>query len=615
MNQVAKDVQLLDTAQDCLHFVTGFFEPINVSATHIYHSALELCPSLSIVRRLYYDQCHGIARFPRVVIGTPDSRDPAVSLSGKDKYNACVWSPCGRFIAAQTEERIEIRNQLTLELLAVLLYPELSLTYWSYLAYSPDGRSLACVLPNRLVIWDIQTGGVVQSVRSWMKKLDPVWSFDGRTIAAVFETFVVKAYDVASGAQLFETESEEGILHLWACGESFRILTKSGRKQKISEIGPTGEISLQSSEVKHPPYAYRAPLSNSTRSIYASVTGNTHHLLSYTRDERYGFARILSDGEETGFACLSSDGSHLATSLRIGFSIWKYTSGSFVLFGEYSLSHLPDFDWTQIHLEFSPNSTSILSLHRRILQVWRLDTPPATLKARRQHAAISRSGRHVATARESQTTVTIIDLHSQVPLQRIDTGEQIEGLAITGNVLLVAISEKVVGWLLTEEGRVSNVAENKMADQGNSIWTAILPILPLRRPKPLCFAAKGGVGFVGPEYGTLFIYDTETGDDLGLTYQPQSFGLPWFSFYGTADCREYHYLRHNGTPQDHAPAKDGWLMSHTTPGKEGWVIDPEGRHRFWVPVEWRTLWHNENWHHDITTLFIGTTGQLIMIKF
>ena len=40
LDQVAKDSQLLDTAQDFFHFVTKFFEPINVSATHIYHSAL-----------------------------------------------------------------------------------------------------------------------------------------------------------------------------------------------------------------------------------------------------------------------------------------------------------------------------------------------------------------------------------------------------------------------------------------------------------------------------------------------------------------------------------------------------------------------------------------------
>ena len=603
MDQVAKDSQLLDTAQDCLHFVTGFFEPINVSAAHIYHSALELCPSSSIVRRLYYDQCHGITRFPRVVIGTPDSWDPTMSLSGREGYENCIWSPCGRFIAAQTQTTIEIRNHITLELLAVLQYPKPIHVYWSHLAYSPDGRSLACVLPNCLVIWDIQTGGVVQSIGSDVGRLDPVWSFDGRTVAAVVKSFVVKAYDVASGTQLFEIDSEERILHLWACGESFRILTESpigpDYEMPICEIGPTctrieslREISPQSSEVKHPPYAYRAPLAGCRHSVSALVTGYSHHLLSYTGDEIFGVAR------------LSSDGSYLATLYDNGFRVWKYSFGSFVLFGEYPLLDLVHFNLEPHNVEFSPTSTSILSRQGNILQVWRLDGPPATPQTRRQLAAISRSGHHIATAHESQTTVTIIDLQSQAPSQSINLGGEIEGLAITGNILLVAISEKVMGWVLTEEGTV--------AGHGGSIWTTTSPFL---RRQLLGFRVQRKVAVIGTDDIFPFIYDTDTGDVLDRTHQPYNFDFSWISFYATSDCREYHYLRYPGTTEYHAPVEDGWLVSHTTTGKEGWVMDPEGRHRFWVPVEWRTSWHSKNWHHDITTLFIGITGQPIMIKF
>ena len=321
------------------------------------------------------------------MIGTPDSWDPAVSLSGKDKYNACVWSPCGRFIAAQTKERIEVRNHLTLELLAVLQYPKPSDAYWSYLAYSPDGRSLACVLPNCLVIWDIQTGAVAQSIDSGMMKLEPVWSSDGRKITVEtrdLERFAVRTYDVASGAQFSKTESGGGIFHLWECGESFRILALyfGPDEMTISEIGPIWtrnkslrEISLRSSEVKHPPYAYRVPLSSGAGSILVLATGNSHLLLWYP-----GYGKF-------GRACLSSDGSHLATFHNKGFSVWKYTSGSFVFFRDF-----PGFEYS--YSNFSPTSTSILSRHHNILQVWRLHSPPTTPQTCRQHAAISRSGRY-----------------------------------------------------------------------------------------------------------------------------------------------------------------------------------------------------------------------------
>ncbi|KAF9644482.1 hypothetical protein BDM02DRAFT_3150283, partial [Thelephora ganbajun] len=43
----------VELANDCFRFVTGFFEVIEESAPHIYHSALPLSPQTSIVRKLY----------------------------------------------------------------------------------------------------------------------------------------------------------------------------------------------------------------------------------------------------------------------------------------------------------------------------------------------------------------------------------------------------------------------------------------------------------------------------------------------------------------------------------------------------------------------------------
>ena len=94
MNQVAKNKQLLEIARDCFQFVTKFFEVINVSATHIYHSALELCPMSSIFRKLYYHQ--HIVHSPKVAVGTPESWAQSIAIYGKDHYNGlCTWSPCG----------------------------------------------------------------------------------------------------------------------------------------------------------------------------------------------------------------------------------------------------------------------------------------------------------------------------------------------------------------------------------------------------------------------------------------------------------------------------------------------------------------------------------------
>ena len=140
--------------------MTKFFEPINVSAAHIYHSALELSPLSSIVRRFYYRQRH--SRLPRVVVGTPDAWNESVHLPGLSYYSSSTWSPCGRFIAARTRETVEIRDPLSSELLSTL--PKSDVHHTGGLAYSPDGRSLASLSDTSLTIWDIQTGGVAREV-------------------------------------------------------------------------------------------------------------------------------------------------------------------------------------------------------------------------------------------------------------------------------------------------------------------------------------------------------------------------------------------------------------------------------------------------------------------
>ena len=615
MNQVAKDSQLLDIAEDCFHFVTKFFEPIDISATHIYHSALELCPSSSIVRKLYYDRYHGIARFPRVVIGNQDSWDQTTSFSSKDNYNHCTWSPCGRFIAAQTKTIVEIHNQLTFQLLAVLQFPKKPSILTGPLEYSPDGRSLACVFSGGIVIWDIQTGGVARSIDCPSDIFRLVWSLDGKTIAArhvyVGDSARIKTYDVASSTRVFEdTLEKEQIFNLWAYKKSFRFMSiqylgSDKSSASISEIGPACIKIEQLSVVFSRPASIAFSPSTSRVSI-----SNPYSIRIL--DARNSQSWLQETGKHP-FHDFSPDASLFAAAHKDGFRVWKYTAGSYTLLGEFPLLHIPSFSATDLRFMFSPTSlTSILSRYGNVLQVWRLHGPPPTLQACRQHGAISRSGRYIAIAHESQSTVTIIDLLSQVPSQFIDTGAKIDGLAITGNVLLVAISETVVGWLLTDDGRVGDLVEHRRAGHNDSIWTITSP---LELPRSLAFTVSGQVGVIGADGIIPSIYDIGTGGVPNHVHQPQKLGLPWVSLYQPSDYKEYHYLRHHDTPRQYAPPEDSWLVSSTTRGKAGWVVDLEGRHRFWVPVEWRAPWDRKNCHHDISTLFTKLGDRSVIIEF
>lgn len=133
---------LLDTAADCLRFVTEFFEVISQSAPHIYHSALQLAPQSSIVRKLYVQQIW--SPLSKVVTGVPASWDSCVASTGVvNEYCRPAWSPCGQFIAVGLWCRVEVRDSNTLGRVVVLWRPDRAGPSKS-LAFSPGGNLLAC---------------------------------------------------------------------------------------------------------------------------------------------------------------------------------------------------------------------------------------------------------------------------------------------------------------------------------------------------------------------------------------------------------------------------------------------------------------------------------------
>ena len=467
MNQATTDKELLDVAKDCFQFVTKFFEVINVSAAHIYHSALELCPVSSIIRKLYYHQ--RITRSPKVVIGTPESWTQTIGISRKDyDYELGTWSPCGRFVAAQTRTAVEIRNQLTMELITNLQPAEMDPYLTGPLAYSPDGRSIACASDTAILIWDIQTGGMAEEIECSPNHTSLVWSLDGRTICTINweadeATFIVCTYDISSG-----TASSSGALqsadnlHLWAYDQSFRIMMAergSGDDTVINifEVGST-LTEIRSFTISPWTGAWYESFSPTTDRISISSDG-TLRIIDIRNSECLLNATGVYDHH-----CFSSDGSLFAAFVKGAIHIWKYASGVYALWREFQ-----SWNFDPQSLQFSPTPSSILGSYEGVLQVWHFHEFPIAPETRELYVGLSRSGIHVATAYQWEKTVTIIDPLQQTPPQYINTGVEIEGLVITDNVLLVAGSQKVTAWLLTEEGLVDGVIDDRRVDCSDSI--------------------------------------------------------------------------------------------------------------------------------------------------
>ena len=586
---MVKDEWLLETSRDCFCFVTKFFEPINASATHIYYSALELSPASSIVWKLYYERCDRIALLPRVLVGTPDSWDQRVSLSNKDceHYESCTWSPCGRFIAAQTRTTVEIRNQLTLELFITLQPTEPVNQLTGPLAYAPDGRSLACASQTGILIWDIQTGGVAKEIACGPNITSMVWSPDGRSIATTsglpqladpYVLWSIRTYNVASGIGLcVEGLQSYGTPYLWAHKKSFQIASVSSKRGcttiEIFEIG-SALIQVHSFNITDLGIQFFEAIwsiSPSTSRFFISAPYGL-----YIFDYRNSYVLL----KETGCFkshCFSSDGTFFAATNEDVVHIWRYCPGRYAPWKTF-LSR----SFVICPLHFSPTASSILECIANTLQVWRLhDLPTSFSRARDKYAGVSPSGNYVAMADKYGRTVTIIGLHSQAP-QFVDAGVDIIGLFLTGNVLLVHGQRVVVAWLLTEKGRVAGVSVNRWAHHHNRIWE--VRIYNYGALPNLMVDAGSRVGAIGEclEDPPLLTYHTETGEAPPSASKLNPIYSRPLDLVGVFRGRDYDAI-------DWPIRRSDWSTSRPTL-QDGWVKDPEGSCRLWVPVEWRDCW-------------------------
>jgi len=259
-------------------------------------------------------------------------------------------------------------------------------------------------------------------------------------------------------------------------------------------------------------------------------------------------------------------------------------------------------------LRFSPTSSSILGRSSSFLRVWRLHELSTSSETRpQQYVEISRCLTYIATARELGNTITITDLLAQNPPQFIDTNVEIQGLVITGNVLLVAGSGQLVAWLLTEDGLVDGVIGDRRVDRSDSIWAISQSTQVLEWE----FLVEGQVGFVTFLGSTLRVYDTETGEALHTTQAPWD---PWYARSTVGRVYfDWDYLRSHKLRQGDIPPGDMWQ----TTLQKGWVKDAQGKHRLWVPVEWRVNWNRniDDWYHDVTTQFTSVGNRVVVIKF
>ena len=595
-DQVARDEELLGTAKDYFHFATKFFEPISVSAVHIYHSALELSPLSSIVRRLYYHRRH--TPFPRVVAGTADSWDKIIQLFSTGKScngKSFTWSPCGHFVAAISHSRVQIRDAISSELVSTLAKGVSD--YYCTLTYSPDGHSLALLstLSDTLMIWDIQTGGAANQIESEIFSSGSiVWSLDG-TMVGMTQDSTVHLYDFVSGATWSPgTLQSSDKLHLWAHNGSFRVMAGGWEGGVFTiEVFDVGsdliKIETFHIELSHRGPDYHPHIQSFSPTTYRISTSDADKILIL--DIRNSEC-LLEDKAHCWDHTFSSDGSLFAAPQTGRVYMWRYASGCYTPWRAF-----PESGYSS-PIRFSPTLSSILTHRHKLIQVHPLEDPPAVAHPGKLLAILSPCGVYIATARRLGHTVTIANPLSQTTSQFIDTDMEIGSLALIGTILLVFDPRvRIAAWRLTEGGLVDGVFGGRRAGDSDSIWAREIPTPSKINDRATVFW----------EEGYSYAYHIGTGEAIdshqvrherGHSPKDMSLGL--------------HYPHYFDASRRDCQPRGDWTVPLVSP-IVGWVKDPKGKHRLWMPVEWRTK--SMGWFYDIQTLWFDQTYGNVIIMF
>jgi len=627
--------------------VLGSFEVISTSARHIYHSAISVSPQTSIVRELYKQYIHPLAR---VVRGLPISWGPNFATVTDHLVVTAVWSSCSRFIAVERPDNTGVLDGATLERLHTFEHPQ-SWDGWSSL--SPDGRSLTRIndRDNRTTTWDLQTGGQISAtplaldppplshhsfVHSWY--FSSAHSMDGKIVAFAYmgsknDTPVtgISTYNLISGTHVYSHHASEGqiIAPIWTHGELLRFAAVKPGSITIWEVGFTSEHALAEIESLPAPddtgsgeHLFLPTLSRLAFTLDESV------LIWDARDSKI-LLNFVGSGPLGGLS-FSSDGRFFACGSRgQGVHLWKESPTGYVLHQKL-VSRSAD-DWITPYL--SPDGESMITSKLRETQLWHttgpIDPPPSVPPQPANRTdfvlAFSPDKSFIATGRLGGEIAAIVDLKSGDLRLMIDTGMVVCDLGVTGSTAIVVGEGKIVTWNLPAGDCVLN-AEANIHD---SVRTIVFDHPP---PPPgwLHFAS------ISPDFnhlaitreedrgGGVDIYDASTGEHLfGIPTSDMT--PPWFTRDGRevwCDSNEQKIIMGGGSDvirvepvgRDAPSGGHLWESAH---GHEitddGWILDSRKKRVMWLPHNWRVE-RRRRWDGRFLVLFGRELPEPVIIE-
>ena len=629
----------LSLVNDYIRFVVGSFEVISTSARHIYHSAIFVSPQTSIVRELYKQYIHPLAR---VVRGLPISWRPDFATVKHRAHVATIeWSPCNKFIAVDLVWSVEVLDAVTLKRLHTFEYPG---SLPGPPSFSPDSLSLTRIDPGFGGSWDLQTGGRIggtsaNGIPPRSSYFSSAYSMDGKVVAFAYRYLDnnavtgIATYNPISGKKIYSHHASEGriIAPIWTHGEFLRFAAVKPGSITIWQVGFTSKRRLAEIEYLPAPddtgsreHLFLPTLSRLAfildRAVLIWDARDSKILLNFVGRVHLGGLSFSPDGRF--FAC----GSH-----RQGVYLWKESPTGYVLHQKL----VSGLAVRLIRPYLSPDGESIIMSKDFETQLWHTTgpiNPPSSVLPQPANQkgfvlTFSPDKSFIAIGEYRGEMAIIVDLKSGDLRLTIDTKMKICDLGVTGSTAIVVGEGKIVTWNLPAGDCVLN-AEANIHD---SVRTIVFDDLALPPPGRLRFAS------ISPDFnhlaitreeggGGVDIYDASTGKHLfGI---PTSFVTrPWFTRDGRevwCDSSSQKIIMGGGSDVIGVePVGDGdvpsggylWESSHGHKvTDDGWILDSRKKRVMWLPHDWRVSERRLIWDGRFLVLFGNELPEPVIIE-
>jgi WD40 repeat protein len=353
------DVNLIAVVKDSERFVLRFFDAIELSASHIYESALPLSPSSSLVRARYLNQELTNVNFSII----DDAWNSCIRTIRSQRYvcNA-VFSHKDDLVAIGEAGVVEIFEAATGQRRATLMTEGYDVTS---LSFSPDDNILvsgsgAWSDDPKVDVWDLQTGGRIGTLKGRIHGLRSIeFSPCGNMIATSSGGHTVQIWNMFSlDCRCFiEDHSQEISCVCWS-GSGSKVISGSFDETvqvwSISDKECSQTLTIHTggpvySVASSPDSTLIAAGSRNILQAFDAETGEVLHTISMnlgdiysirflnqdqimcmaTYDRKFGIWDLTKSEEVLTFECggrgcaMSSDGTRVVSRLWNVVNIWQ----------------------------------------------------------------------------------------------------------------------------------------------------------------------------------------------------------------------------------------------------------------------------------------------------